>query len=78
MPTVLRIRGFRFFFFSNERNEPSHVHVEAAEKYAKFWLEPVNLAASVGFSGPELTVLRQLITENNALFMERWNEFFSR
>ena len=27
MPTILRKNGFRFFFYSNERNEPPHVHV---------------------------------------------------
>ncbi len=28
MPTVLRIGRFRFFFFSNEGQEPSHIHVK--------------------------------------------------
>jgi hypothetical protein len=25
MPTILRIKGYRFFFFSNEGNEPCHI-----------------------------------------------------
>ena len=41
MPEVLRVRGFRFFFFSREGFEPRHIHVERAGKYAKYWLEPV-------------------------------------
>ncbi|MCI0750676.1 MAG: DUF4160 domain-containing protein [Flammeovirgaceae bacterium] len=28
MPTVLRIGPFRFHFYSDERNEPPHIHVE--------------------------------------------------
>lgn len=28
MPTILRLLGFRFFFYSNEGTEPAHVHVE--------------------------------------------------
>ena len=28
MPTVLTVQGFRFFFWSNESDEPIHVHVE--------------------------------------------------
>ncbi|PYS92965.1 MAG: hypothetical protein DMF64_06810 [Acidobacteria bacterium] len=40
MPTVLRVGRFRFFFFSNESQEPPHIHVKAAENEAKFWLEP--------------------------------------
>jgi hypothetical protein len=31
MPTVLRIDGYRFFFFSNEGNEPVHIHVESGD-----------------------------------------------
>ncbi len=41
MPTILRVDGFRFFFFSNEGFEPSHVHIESGDGYAKFWLNPV-------------------------------------
>ncbi|WP_291603203.1 DUF4160 domain-containing protein [Bradyrhizobium sp.] len=30
MPTVLRWRSYRAFFYSNEGNEPPHVHVRSA------------------------------------------------
>jgi hypothetical protein len=33
MPTVFRQGRFRFYFFSNERNEPPHVHVESGDGY---------------------------------------------
>jgi len=49
MPTVLRVSGFRFFFYSLEGSEPAHIHVEHANKVAKFWLDPVSLAESRGF-----------------------------
>ena len=78
MPTVLRVAGYRFFFFSNERQEPAHIHVERAEAYAKFWLSPVTLAASHGFRSGELAELRRLTEEHRALFQERWDEFFGR
>ena len=48
MPTVLLIKGYRFFFFSNERNEPIHIHIEKAEKYAKFWIDPLFVAINYG------------------------------
>jgi len=38
-PTVLRIRGYRFYLFSREEPRP-HVHGQYAEGGAKFWLEP--------------------------------------
>ena len=76
MPTVLKIGKFRFFFFSNEGSEPTHIHVESNEKYAKFWLEPVQLARSIGYSAKELNEIRGLVLENLNLFREKWNEYF--
>ena len=78
MPTVLRIGGSRFFFFSNESHEPPHIHVESGDKYAKFWLDPVALAQSVGYHAAELTRLRRLILEHKERFEERWHEHFGR
>jgi hypothetical protein len=77
MPTILKIDGYRFFFFSNEGTEPVHVHVESAGRYAKFWLQPVALVSSVGYNGKELTRLRKIIEERSELFVEKWNEHFS-
>ena len=76
MPTVLRVRGYRFFFFSNEGHEPSHIHVETAEKYAKFWLNPVVLAKSVGYNAKELGQLQKLVKEHRDFLEEKWHEFF--
>ena len=77
MPTVLRIKGYRFFFFSLEGNEPAHIHVEFGEKVAKFWLDPVNLASSYGFRSHDLTEVRAIVIENRVKFLEKWNEHFS-
>jgi len=76
MPTVLKIGKFRFFFFSNEGSEPKHIHIESNEKYAKFWLEPVQLARSIGYSAKEINEIRGLVLENLNLFREKWNEYF--
>lgn len=78
MPTVLVIKGYRFFFFSNERDEPVHIHIEKAEKYAKFWIEPLFVAVNYGFSGKELRVIGEIIEKNEVLIMEKWNEHFSK
>ncbi len=52
MPTVLRISGFRLFFYSLEGSEPEHIRVEHGDKVAKFWLEPVSLAEIAWLSEP--------------------------
>jgi hypothetical protein len=77
MPTVLRIGKFRFYFFSNEREEPRHIHVKAAENEAKFWLNPTELASNYGFSSRELNELESLVKQNETVFLEAWNEYFS-
>lgn len=45
MPTVLRVGRYRFYFFSNEGQEPPHIHVKANSDQAKFWLDPLALAS---------------------------------
>jgi len=64
---VLRINQYRLFFFSNEANEPLHIHIESGEKYAKFWLEPVKLEKSIGYNAKELTEIRNIVTENTSV-----------
>jgi hypothetical protein len=55
------IRGYRFFFFSHEGTEPPHIHVESGKDYARFWLNPVELARSVGYNPSELTKIRRIV-----------------
>jgi len=76
MPTILRIDGHRFFFYSRETNEPPHVHIQTAEKSAKFWLNPVALARSVGYNQREINRLHELVEQHHVTFQEKWNEHF--
>lgn len=77
MPTVLRIGAYRFFFYANEGVEPVHIHVQADKNLAKFWLQPVALASSSGFSAQALATLHKLVRENELLLKEAWHEFFN-
>jgi hypothetical protein len=78
MPTVLLIKGYRLFFFSNEGNEPVHIHIEKAESYAKFWLDPLCVVINYGFTGKELREISEIIERNELVIREKWNEYFSR
>lgn len=78
MPTVLRVSGFRFFFYSMEGSEPPHIHVEHGDNVAKFWLQPVGLAESHGFRTHEINRLRALVIEHRLSFLEAWNAYFAR
>lgn len=77
MPTVLRSGPYRFFFFAGDRDEPPHVHVERESNRAKFWLDPLRMQNSGGFSGIELSRISALIDENRDLLLGAWDEYFN-
>ena len=76
MPTVLRVGPYRFFFYASDRDEPHHIHVEREDRIAKFWLNPVRLRSSGGFSRPEIGRIQGLVIEHRDTLMEAWNEYF--
>ncbi len=77
-PTVLRIRGFRFYFFSREEPKP-HVHVQHATGEAKFWLEPeVEVAQNYGLSPARLATALRLAREHQDEIRTAWHTHFGR
>lgn len=54
--------------------EPMHVHVRPDRKLCKFWLQPLALADSDGFSAHELSRIRALIADHSEQVKEAWNE----
>ena len=79
MPTVLRIDGYRFFFYSNEGNEPAHVHVEKGDAEGKIWLEPsISISYLKGFNAGEQSDIMKIIRENFSLFTQKWYEYFGK
>ena len=76
MPTVLRVGPYRFFFYSGDRDEPIHVHIERDDKIAKFWLDPIRLESSGGFNRVDLSRIIKIIEENLDKILEVWNEYF--
>lgn len=76
MPTVLRIRSFRFHFYSDEGNEPPHIHVETPDGECKFWLEPIRLARNKGVAPVTLREIEKLVFEHQQFFKEKFDEYF--
>ncbi len=71
-PTVLRVDGFRFYFYSREESRP-HVHVQHADGEAKIWLEPgVELARAWGLKPRETAIAIGLATEHRNVLLEAW------
>ena len=74
---ILRYKGYRFFFFSNEGNplEPAHVHVRNGARVAKFWIEPeVSLAESYELNPSELKEIESIVREKQLQIKEAWND----
>ena len=76
MPTVLRVGPYRFFFYASDRAEPRHIHVERDDNVAKFWLKPVSLERSGGFSRREINRIQQVVDQNIEALVRSWNEYF--
>lgn len=79
MLAVFRLRGFRFFFYSNEGSprERVHIHVEKGDAEAKFWLEAeVRLAYNDGYDARTLRELLEIVVANRERIKRAWDEFF--
>lgn len=80
MPTILRQSGWRLFFYSNEGNEPVHIHARNGGMECKFRiLEEAFEIQEVWSNG--LTIsgrreIRKIIFENFDYIMNSWNEYF--
>jgi hypothetical protein len=77
-PTVLRVRGYRFYFFSREEARP-HVHVQHATGEAKIWLAPgVAVAQNHGLSPTRLATVVRLVEEHRDEIRAAWKAHFGR
>lgn len=79
MPTIFIINGFRFFFYSNENDEPMHVHVSKAEGNGKVWLGPeVVVAYMHNFNSKEIREIMSIVKDELVTLKKKWNEYFSK
>ncbi|MCH7857077.1 MAG: DUF4160 domain-containing protein [Gemmatimonadetes bacterium] len=75
-PTVLREKGYRFFFFSREESR-MHIHVSATTGEAKFWLEPkIALARNHRLTRIQLTEAESIIEAHYDEFTKAWRTHF--
>lgn len=80
MPKVLERDGYRFSFFSNEGNEPAHVHVDKGDCAGKVWLVPEVKVAGLmrGCKPKEAKKIERLVREHAELLKAKWDEYSSR
>lgn len=76
MPELFRERGWVASFYSNERNEPVHIHLRKGGGEAKFWVRPVALAMSERLKVKQLAEAEALVHKHAAEIVRKWNEHF--
>jgi Domain of unknown function (DUF4160) len=78
MPTVFEAFGYRFFFYSNENDEPIHIHISKAGAEAKYWIVPeIAEEYSYGFKLKERKEIKKLVTDNADKITQHWTKFFA-
>jgi hypothetical protein len=76
MPTVLRWRGRRFYFYSGDGDEPPHVHVDHSGRTIKIWLATLKVAYNDGYPMREVTAILHIVDRNRDRLLEAWREYF--
>ncbi|MBT4668866.1 MAG: DUF4160 domain-containing protein [Candidatus Ruthia sp.] len=79
MPTILLLSGWRLYFYSNEGNEPIHIHCQKGDMECKFWIhtEMFDIQESYSFntSPSERKMIRKIIFQHFDYIVLKWNEF---
>jgi hypothetical protein len=53
------------------------VHIKAGGDQAKFWLDPIELAANYGFKAHDLNEIEALVHQHQSMLLEAGDEYFS-
>jgi len=77
VPTILKIDGYRFFFFSDEHT-PEHIHIEKGDAYIRIEIESLKVTDSYNVSSKELKKLLKLVNTNRDKLQGAWNEYFKQ
>lgn len=79
MPTILNENGFRFFFYSSDRSEPAHIHVEKGDAEGKIWLEPkLRVAYMHDFTSTEAKQVMVIVFKHYENFKKEWHGYFGK
>lgn len=74
MPVILRVRGYRFWFYEADLAEPPHVHAGKAGKEAKFWMAPISLARTGPFRQHELNEIERILRKHQNEILHVWQQ----
>lgn len=72
MPVILRVKGYRCWFYEADLSEPVHVHVGKGGKEAKFWMNPISIARAGRFRENELREIQRILSEFRGNILAAW------
>ena len=79
MPTLLKIKGLRFYFWSKD-HRPMHVHIEEGKggATAKVEIEPdIRVVEVQGFSKGDMRKILKICKQAKEDFQAAWEEYFN-
>jgi len=74
MPVILRIKGYRFWFYQADLDEPPRAHIGKEGKEAKYWIAPIALAKAGRFRDHELNVIERILREYQNDLLKAWRK----
>lgn len=85
LPTLFELYGYKIFFWSNENNEPIHVHVSKGKPSVdatKIWLppesNPVVAHNNSRIPQKDLTRILKSVALERDTIIARWYDYFGR
>lgn len=73
--------GWRLYFFSNEGNEPIHVHCRKGDKECKYWIHgdfDLEEAYAYNMTPRDRREIKKIIFEHFEYIEQQWDEFQRR
>ncbi len=78
MFTLLKVDGFKFYFWTQENFEPAHFHVSKGAASAKWFLDPLKEAWTKGMSQEDKARIAQLAQANGAIWLAEWKRVLGK
>ena len=79
VPTILRIRNLRFYFYSGE-HEPPHVHVSIGKSrefpHVKVVLTTLDVTSVRGFSRSDVAKIVNIVEAYREHLLDAWEDYF--
>lgn len=82
MPSIFEVCGYKIYFWSNENNEPIHIHIskdKPSSNSTKIWLTKrggcIVANNNSRISNKDLNTLMEVVTSNYFFIVAQWKKF---